>query len=72
MHTDNIMQVQQPSIWIIDLETDRVDRRFEIPATLLQRGQGLASITVDVQPGKCDDAFAYLPDLLNNCMFTYE
>lgn len=59
------VQVQPASIWILDLETGRRLNRFEIPTSSAERGNGLVSITVDVEPGRCDAAFAYLPDMFN-------
>lgn len=64
------MQVQKPSIWIMDLSTDRLLRRFEIPESTVEQGQGLASITIDTDKG-CDKSFAYIPDLVNNQLYVY-
>lgn len=64
------MQTQKPSIWIIDLHTDKVIRRFEIPTTIVDEGRGLASITPDTDNG-CDKTFAYIPDLVNNRLYVY-
>lgn len=64
------MQVQRPTIWIIDLRTDKVIRRFEIPASIVSEGRGLASITPDTDKG-CDRTFAYIPDLVNNQLYVY-
>lgn len=69
---DNFQQLQRPSIWVIDLATDQLIRRFEIPESFVERGNGLASITVDVDPDRCSDAFAYIPDLANYRLYTYE
>lgn len=69
---DNNQQVQRPSIWIMDLETDTLIRRFEIPESIVMRGNGLASITVDVDPAHCDKAFGYIPDLATYHVYTYE
>lgn len=68
---DNNIQVQQPSIWVIDLETNRRFHRFEIPQSIVTRGNGLASITVDVDRSNCDDAYAYIPDLANYYLGVY-
>lgn len=68
---DNNTQVQRPSIWVYDLERDVVIHRFEIPQSIVERGNGLASITVDVDPNNCQDAFGYLPDLANYRTFVY-
>ncbi|KAJ6626578.1 L-dopachrome tautomerase yellow-f2, partial [Pseudolycoriella hygida] len=58
------IQVQRPSIWVIDMNTEETIRRFEIPASIVQPGHGMASVTVDVDENNCDGAFAYIPDLL--------
>lgn len=65
------MQVQRPSIWIFDLETNRRLHRFEIPESIVQTGPGLASITVDVDTAACDQAFGYIPDLSSNALYVY-
>lgn len=64
------MQIQRPSIWIVDLKTDETIRRFEIPESAVAEGRGLASITVDTDKG-CDKTFAYLPDLVNRQLYVY-
>lgn len=47
---------------MIDLNTDSVLHRHEIPASVANNGLGLASLTIDVID--CEsDTFAYLPDL---------
>lgn len=70
--SDNNTQVQRPSIWVIDLETDELLRRFEIPASIVERGNGMASITVDVDANQCNKAFGYIPDLAAYRLYTYE
>lgn len=69
---DGRRQVQRPAIWVMDPETDLVIRRFEIPESIVQMGNGLASITVDVDANNCDHAFAYIPDLAAYHLYTYE
>lgn len=64
-YPNNPIQVQPPSIWVINVDTDQVVRRFEIPTSIITDGHGIASITPDVVSGQCDDAYAYLPDLVN-------
>lgn len=49
----------------MDLESNTRLRRFEIPQNIVTAGNGLASITVDVDSTNCDDAYAYIPDLAN-------
>lgn len=65
------VQVQRPSIWIIDLATGQRINRFEIPASASAMGNGLASITIDVEPDRCDEAFAYIPDFTNYRLHVY-
>lgn len=63
--------IQRPSIWVIDMNTDKIVRRYEIPETLLKPGHGLVSITVDVDRSACDAAFAYISDLLTYRLHVY-
>lgn len=70
-YQDNVTQVQRPSIWIYDLERDVVVHRFEIPENVVTRGNGLASITVDVDADNCQNAFAYIPDLAAFRLYVY-
>lgn len=68
---DNATQVQTPSIWIYDLERNSLVRRFDIPQSIVERGNGLASVTVDVQATSCDNAYGYIPDLANYRLYVY-
>lgn len=62
--------VQRPSIWVIDLRSDSVVSRYEIPESVVGSGSGLASITVDVVD--CDrETFAYMPNLLSSQIAVY-
>ncbi|XP_034659967.1 L-dopachrome tautomerase yellow-f2-like [Drosophila subobscura] len=70
-YPNNRQQIRRPSIWIVDLNTDRVLKRFEIPESLVETGRGLASLTIDVEPNKCGDAFAYIPDLVYRRLYVY-
>lgn len=69
--TDNNTQVQRPSIWVWDLERNRLVNRFDIPQSMVERGNGLASITIDVESNDCGNAFAYIPDLASYHLFVY-
>lgn len=69
---DDRRQVQRPTIWVMDPETDTVIRKFPIPTSIVEMGNGLPSITVDVDPSNCDAAFAYVPDLAQYRLYTYE
>ncbi|KAH8318747.1 hypothetical protein KR074_005246 [Drosophila pseudoananassae] len=70
-YPNNRQQIRRPSIWVVDLATDRVLKRFQIPENIAETGRGLASITVDVQPGNCNDAYAYIPDLVYRRLGVY-
>jgi len=70
-YPSNIQQIQQPSIWILDLENNNnVIRRFEIPSSIVTSGRGLASITIDINDN-CNDAYAYIPDLQTYHLYVY-
>lgn len=69
--SDNTVQIQRPSIWAYDLERDVVVHRFEIPESIVQRGIGMASVTIDVNPNNCQDAYAYIPDLAAYGLYVY-
>lgn len=70
--TDNRQQIRRPSIWIVDLSTDRQLKRFDIPEDIVETGRGLASLTIDVPSGnECDQAYAYIPDLVNRRLYVY-
>jgi len=63
--------LQRPSIWVIDMNADKIVRRYEIPEAIVEPGHGLISITVDVDRKNCDAAFAYIPDLLTFRLHVY-
>jgi Major royal jelly protein len=69
---DNVIVYQRPSIRVIDLRTDLTLQRFEIPSTLVDNGHGLTSITIDLDPVSCDDAFAYIPDSQTYRLIVYD
>lgn len=67
----NATIVQRPSIWVIDLKTDSIVSRHEIPASVVVSGAGLASLTIDVID--CGyNTFAYLPDLQYSQIVVYD
>lgn len=63
--------IQRPSIIVIDLKSDAVLKRFEIPEQVTGDGLGLASIAIDVVSGDCKNTFAYLPDLVYSKIVIY-
>ncbi|ALC47451.1 yellow-f2 [Drosophila busckii] len=71
-YPDNRQQIKRPSIWVVDLNTDRVLKRFEIPESIVSTGRGMASLTIDIaSPKACGEAFAYIPDLVNSRLYVY-
>ena len=62
---DKLKIVQQPSIWVIDLKTNTLLVRHEIPATIVDNGYGLTSLTLDIVDdiNNCANTYAYIPDL---------
>jgi hypothetical protein len=57
----------------MDLKTDQLINRYEIPKSVVDDGYGIVSITVDVVSlnNQCEDSFAYIPDLYYNQMLVY-
>lgn len=68
---DGIVQVQPPSVWVIDLNTDKVVRRYEIPESIVEQGRGIISLKVDVDKNKCNEAHAYISDFLHQKIYVY-
>lgn len=62
-YPSNMKIIQQPSIWVMDLKTDKLINRYEIPTAVVNNGYGLASLVIDVID--CNRTFAYIPDLQN-------
>ncbi|CAM6032165.1 unnamed protein product, partial [Sphagnum compactum] len=67
----NLTQVQPPSIWIMDLQSNQRLHRFELPTDVVTGGEGVASITIDVDPNDCNNAYAYIPDLFYTRLYVY-
>ncbi len=65
------MQIQQPSIWVFDLDHDRLVRRFEIPKSTARIGKGMDGIAIDVDRSSCDSAYAYIPSHLERRVHVY-
>lgn len=73
--SDGTNKIQSPSIWVIDLNTDEVVRRYEIPDKVFEGGNhggnGMISLKVDVIKDKCNEAHAYIADYYNNQICVY-
>ncbi|CRL01323.1 CLUMA_CG014255, isoform A [Clunio marinus] len=68
-YTNNQINVQRPSIWTVDLKTNNLIGRFEIPSSVVPDGKGLASITLD--DDDCANTFAYVTDWFNRALIVY-
>lgn len=58
-------------MWVIDLNSDEVVRRFEIPNSVSEIGRGMVGLKVDVDRNKCDKAYAYIPDIFQQRLYVY-
>ncbi|KOB77206.1 Yellow-c [Operophtera brumata] len=56
-------QIAGPSIAIFDLNTDQLIHRYFLKVDVLKEDTFFANIVVDVNKDKCEDGFAYIPDL---------
>ncbi|KAL0858540.1 hypothetical protein ABMA27_012395 [Loxostege sticticalis] len=59
-------QIQPPAIIVYDLKTNQEILRHELDPSIIvneRTSAGLTSITVDVHPKACEDAYAYINDL---------
>uniref|UniRef100_A0AAG5CXC0 Yellow protein n=1 Tax=Anopheles atroparvus TaxID=41427 RepID=A0AAG5CXC0_ANOAO len=68
---DAARQVQRPALWVIDLTTQRGERRFEIPPEMVEFGYGIPNIEVDVDANDCGRAYAYIPDYEWQRLYVY-
>lgn len=68
---NNQTQVQRPSIWVWDMDSNTLLNRFDVPTSIVANGNGMASITVDSDADSCDDAYAYIPDLSVHRLYVY-
>lgn len=66
----NNTRVQPAGILVFDLNTDKLIRRFTLPAHVL-KNSALANIAVDVTSKTCDDAYVYIPDLSGYGLIVY-
>lgn len=55
----------------MNLLTDEVISRYEVPESIVVEGRGLVSITPDITKGKCDEAYGYIPDLVQPALHVY-
>ncbi|GAB0088344.1 hypothetical protein DMENIID0001_027470 [Sergentomyia squamirostris] len=64
--------VNTPSIWIMDLYTDTLIRRFTIPDGLYRTdGSGFVNIHVEIDGQDCDNAHAYVSNYITHNLLVY-
>lgn len=64
-------QLQQFTLVVMDLKTDQVIHRYPFSVAHANERATLASVTVDVTKDTCNDAYAYIPDLVNYKTLVY-
>lgn len=68
---ENAKVYSAPRILIFNLTTDELIREYTLKSTDIKDDSFFANIVVDVQADKCDEAYAYLPDLGGFCLVVY-
>ncbi|KAM3956071.1 LOW QUALITY PROTEIN: yellow-fb [Aphomia sociella] len=71
---DGRKQLKPPTIIVFNLKTNKQVLRYILKDTDLlneRTSGGLTSITVDVNPKSCDDAYAYINDLATNGLIVF-
>lgn len=63
--------IQRPSIWAINLETDKVIWRYEFPTSSVP-GDGMGLISVTLDDDDCSNIFAYVPDIFSNALIVVD
>ncbi|XP_046682918.1 protein yellow [Homalodisca vitripennis] len=64
-------QLTPPKILIYDLITDKLIHQFLFDKAHIKDNSFFANIIVDVTPGKCEQAYAYIPDLGSYAVIVY-
>lgn len=63
---------ESPSIFIFDLTTSKLIRRFEIPEKQIKPETFFVNVYVDAQNTKCGETFAYVVDIYGNGIIVYD
>lgn len=61
-----------PKILVFDLNTDKLLRSYKINKSDIKENSFFANIVVDADKGKCDESFAYMPDLGSYGLLVYD
>lgn len=65
-------QICPPAIFIFDLRTDRLLRRYQIPEDQVKQDSLWSNIVVDIRDNQCNNAKAYLSDVWRFAMIVYD
>lgn len=57
---------------MIDLKTNERIRRYELPPEISHRPEGMVSITIDIDPNDCSNAFAYIANMRAFSVIVYD
>ncbi|XP_074116276.1 yellow-h isoform X1 [Cotesia typhae] len=70
--TESIKRVCPPAIFIFDLKTDRLLKRYQIPEEQIKEDSLWSNIVVDIRNNDCNSAKAYLADVWRFAMIVYD
>lgn len=68
---ENETKLKPKTLYIIDLNTNKILRSYIFKESVLKTTSALVNLEIDVDPEKCDEAFAYIPDLLGYGLVVY-
>lgn len=64
-------KLKPKTLYVIDLNTNKIIRSYVFKDSVLKPTSALVNLEIDVEPDKCDEAFAYIPDLLGYGLVVY-
>ncbi|XP_043283685.1 protein yellow-like [Venturia canescens] len=70
--TNTAYQACPPSIYIFDLRTDRLLRRYQIPEDQVKQDSLWSNLVVDIRNNDCESAVAYLSDVWRFALIVYD
>ncbi|KAF7995923.1 hypothetical protein HCN44_007030 [Aphidius gifuensis] len=70
--TETPKQICPPAIFIFDLRTDRLIRRYQIPEDQVKQDSLWSNIVIDIRNNDCNNAKAYLSDVWRYAMIVYD
>ncbi|CAD6203518.1 GSCOCG00009803001-RA-CDS, partial [Cotesia congregata] len=70
--TESLKRICPPAIFIFDLKTDRLLKRYQIPEDQIKEDSLWSNIVVDIRNNDCNSAKAYLADVWRFAMIVYD